>query len=182
MGAQLIAYAKHLFSRKPRQISPTTPQSPDLLKKVYILLRAKTGHDFSFYKQNTIMRRIERRMAVNQVERLEDYLRHLQQSPTEVEALFRDLLIGVTSFFRDPDAFKVLQELAVPRLFDKITSAGPVRVWVPGCSTGEEAYSIAILLHECMETRSHTSLFQIFATTSTARLSVPRAPASTRPA
>ena len=164
MGAQLIAYAKHLFSRKPRQISPTTPQSPDLLKKVHILLRAKTGHDFSFYKQNTIMRRIERRMAVNQVERLEDYLRHLQQSPTEVEALFRDLLIGVTSFFRDPDAFKVLQELAVPRLFDKITSAGPVRVWVPGCSTGEEAYSIAILLHECMETRSHTSLFQIFAT------------------
>ena len=82
-----------------------------------MLLRAQTGHDFSQYKQSTINRRIERRMAVHQIERLDEYVRYLQQTPAEVEALFRDLLIGVTSFFRDPEAFEALQEQAIPRLF-----------------------------------------------------------------
>jgi len=164
MPAQLIAYVKHIFGRKPRQVSEPTVRAPDLLKKIYILLRANTGHDFSFYKQNTIVRRIERRMAVNQVQRMEDYLRHLQQSPKEIEALFRDLLIGVTSFFRDQDAFKALTDMAVPRLFDKLPRGGTVRVWVPGCSTGEEAYSIAILLQEYMQAHKQIFKVQIFAT------------------
>jgi len=164
MPAQLIAYSKHVFGRKPRQITPPTVKATDLLKKIYILLRANTGHDFSFYKQNTIVRRIERRMAVNQIESMEDYLRHLQQSPKEVEALFRDLLIGVTSFFRDQEAFKLLEEMAVPRLFDRLPRAGTVRVWVPGCSTGEEAYSIAILLQEYMQKHKQIFKVQIFAT------------------
>ena len=164
MPAQLIAFAKQVFGRKPRQIAPQAIKAGDLLKKIYILLRANTGHDFSFYKQNTIVRRIERRMAVNQVERMEDYLRYLQQSPKEVEALFRDLLIGVTSFFRDPDAFKILTETVVPRLFDKLPRGGVIRVWVPGCSTGEEAYSIAILLQEYMQAHKQIYKVQIFAT------------------
>ncbi len=164
MPAQLIAYAKQAFGRKPLLAAAPTPRAADLLKKIFILLRAKTGHDFSFYKQNTIMRRIERRMAVNQVERMEDYVRCLQQSPTEVDALFRDLLIGVTSFFRDHDAFVALKELAIPRLFDNLPRAGTVRAWVPGCSTGEEAYSIAMLMQEYMETRSQNFKVQIFAT------------------
>ena len=86
------------------------------MKKVFILLRAQTGHDFSQYKQSTINRRVERRMAVHQIERLSEYVRHLQQTPAEVEALFRDLLIGVTNFFRDPDVFAGLEEQVIPRL------------------------------------------------------------------
>ena len=118
------------------------------MKKVFILLRAQTGHDFSQYKQSTINRRVERRMAVHQIKRLNEYVRHLQQTPAEVEALFRDLLIGVTNFFRDPDVFAALGEQVIPRLFADKDAGAAIRVWVPGCSTGEEAYSIAVLLQE----------------------------------
>ena len=151
MPAQLIAYVAHAFGKPSLPVSPPAPRSEDALKKIFLLLRAQTGHDFSQYKQNTIVRRVERRMAVHQIERLDEYVRYLQQTPADVEALFRDLLIGVTSFFRDPDAFRAFQEQAIPRFFaDKPTGAS-IRVWVPGCSTGEEAYSLAILLQERME-------------------------------
>ena len=103
-------------------------------------------------------------MAVHQIETLDEYVRYLQQTPAEVEALFRDLLIGVTSFFRDPEAFKALEEQVIPQLFAGKPAGAVIRVWVPGCSTGEEAYSIAILLQERMEALKQSFKVQIFAT------------------
>jgi two-component system CheB/CheR fusion protein len=164
MPAQLIAYAAHAFVKTPRPISFPAPTAEGALKKIFILLRAQTGHDFSQYKQNTIIRRVERRMAVHQIERLDGYVRYLQQNPVEVKALFRDLLIGVTNFFRDPEAFAVLQEQVVPHLFDGKPAGGVIRVWAPGCSTGEEAYSIAILLQERLEALKQNFKVQVFAT------------------
>ena len=117
MPAQLIAYVAHAFGRTPRPVSLPAPKAGDAMKKVFILLRAQTGHDFSQYKQSTINRRVERRMAVHQIERLNEYVRHLQQTPAEVEALFRDLLIGVTNFFRDPEAFAALRGTGHPATF-----------------------------------------------------------------
>ncbi|WP_413905335.1 CheR family methyltransferase [Candidatus Skiveiella danica] len=103
-------------------------------------------------------------MAVHQITALDGYVKYLQQTPAEVQALFRDLLIGVTNFFRDPEAFAVLEQAAIPRLFDDKPPGGVVRVWVAGCSTGEEAYSIAILLQERMEMLKTSWTVQVFAT------------------
>ncbi len=165
MPAQLIAYLANLFGKAPRPaVLPTTADRENGLKKIFILLRAQTGHDFSGYKSGTIHRRIERRMAINQIEGLETYVRYLQQTPAEVEALFRDLLIGVTSFFRDPEAFKALEEQIIPSLFVGKSADATIRVWVPGCSTGEEAYSIAILLAERQEAMKQIFKVQVFAT------------------
>jgi two-component system CheB/CheR fusion protein len=134
------------------------------MKKIFILLRAQTGHDFSKYKPSTIHRRIERRMAVQQIDALDGYVKYLQQTPPEVEALFRDLLIGVTNFFRDPEAFVALEQEIIPKLFENKPAGSVVRVWSPGCSTGEEAYSIAILLQERMEALKPSYTVQVFAT------------------
>ena len=165
MPAQLMAYLAKLFGKAPRsEILPTAADRENGLKKIFILLRAQTGHDFSGYKSGTIHRRIERRMAINQIEGLETYVRHLQQTPAETEALFRDLLIGVTSFFRDPEAFKALEEQIIPKLFAGKGPDATIRVWVPGCSTGEEAYSIAILLAERQEAMKQIFKVQVFAT------------------
>ncbi|MGO8746263.1 MAG: chemotaxis protein CheB [Thermoguttaceae bacterium] len=164
MPPQLIAYVAHAFGRTPRPVPLPAPKAVDAMKKVFILLRAQTGHDFSQYKQSTINRRVERRMAVHQIERLNEYVRHLQQTPAEVEALFRDLLIGVTNFFRDPEAFAALKEQVIPRLFADKDAGAAIRVWVPGCSTGEEAYSIALLLQEQMELLKQSCKAQVFAT------------------
>jgi two-component system, chemotaxis family, CheB/CheR fusion protein len=164
MPAQLIAYVTHAFGKPPRPASPTPPKTEVALKKIFVLLRAQTGHDFSQYKQNTVNRRVERRMAVHQIAQLGDYIRYLQQNPAEVEALFRDLLIGVTSFFRDGEAFAALQERVIPQLFVGKASGASIRVWVPGCSTGEEAYSLAMLLQEQMEALKQSFKLQLFAT------------------
>ena len=164
MPAQLIAYVAHAFGKRPRPISPPAPKAEDALKKICVLLRAQTGHDFSLYKQNTMVRRVERRMAVHQIDRLDRYVRYLQQNPAEGEALFRDLLIGVTSFFRDSEAFKALEEKVIPQLFAGKPAGAVIRVWSPGCSTGEEAYSLAILLQERLEAMKQTFKVQVFAT------------------
>jgi two-component system CheB/CheR fusion protein len=164
MPAQLIAYASHAFGKKPRPVIPPVGKAEDAMKKIFILLRAQTGHDFSLYKQSTINRRVERRMAVSQIEQLDDYYRYFQKTPTEADALFRDLLIGVTSFFRDPEAFDILEKEAIPHLFDRKQAGAIVRVWAPGCSTGEEAYSIAILIQERVEALKLNFVIQAFAT------------------
>lgn len=164
MPAQLIAYVSHAFGKTSLPVSPPPPRSEDALKKIFLLLRVQTGHDFSQYKQSTIARLIERRMAVHQIERLDEYVRYLQQTPADVEALFRDLLIGVTSFFRDPEAFRAFQEQAIPLLLIDKPAGASIRVWVPGCSTGEEAYSLAILLQERMEELKQSFKLQVFAT------------------
>ncbi|MDP1831562.1 MAG: chemotaxis protein CheB [Geothrix sp.] len=164
MPAELIAYASHAFGRSPRPVILPAPKTENALKKIFILLRVQTGHDFSQYKPSTIHRRIERRMAVHQIEGLEGYVKYLQQTPAEVEALFRDLLIGVTNFFRDPEAFQALETQIIPKIFEGKPAGATVRVWSPGCSTGEEAYSLAILLVERMEALKQSYTVQVFAT------------------
>ncbi len=164
MPAQLMAYATHAIGYLPRAASTRVPRTENSLRKIFILLRAQTGHDFSLYKPSTIHRRIERRMAVHQIDSLDGYTQYLQQTPAEVEALFRDLLIGVTNFFRDPEAFRALEQEVVPKLFAGKAPGAIVRVWSAGCSTGEEAYSLAILLQEHMETLKQSYTVQVFAT------------------
>ncbi|MEI6210824.1 MAG: chemotaxis protein CheB [bacterium] len=164
MGAQLLTYVAHAFGKLPKAIVLPATQIESAIKKIYILLRAQTGHDFSQYKPSTILRRISRRMAVQQIDHVDTYTRFLQQTPAEIEALFRDLLIGVTNFFRDPDAFQVLKDEVIPKLFAHKEQDEVIRVWIAGCSTGEEAYSIAILLVECMEALKKSHAVQVFAT------------------
>ncbi len=164
MPAQLLAYVSMAMATPPRIAFDPTPTVENALNKIFILLRVHTGHDFSQYKPNTILRRVERRMAVHQIESMSEYVKFLQQAPAEIEALFRDLLIGVTNFFRDPDAFKALQAQVIPRLFTDMPSGGIIRVWSPGCSTGEEAYSLAILLAEHQQNMQQCFKVQVFAT------------------
>ena len=164
MPAQIISYTKYAFSvpaMAPRHVRPFPDNA---LSKVFVLVRNQIGHDFSQYKPSTIHRRIERRMAVHQLDNVDDYVRYLQNNPAETEALFRDLLIGVTNFFRDPDAFAMLEEKIIPSLFEGKQPGAALRVWVPGCSTGEEAYSIAILLQEKMDALRQNYRIQIFGT------------------
>ena len=164
MATQLIAYAAHAFGRFPRPATLPAPKAENALKKIFILLRSQTSHDFSQYKPSTIHRRIERRMAVHQIETMDGYVKYMQQTPAEVDALFRDLLIGVTSFFRDTEAFKALEEQTIPKIFAGKRAEAMIRVWSPGCSTGEEAYSIAILMAERQEAMKKSYKVQIFAT------------------
>ena len=164
MAEKLISYTKNAFSGQIRAPSHSTPKHAEHLKKIYLLLRNQTGHDFTYYKPTTILRRIERRMTVNQISQLPEYVQYLQQSPLEVETLFKELLIGVSNFFRDPEAFESLEEKVIPTLFKEKPLDEPIRVWVPGCATGEEAYSLAILLREKMEELGQEYKLQVFAT------------------
>lgn len=164
MPHQLITYVHQEFVPGKRRAEPTLVPSSDKLQKVFLALRSQTGHDFSQYKPTTIMRRIERRMTVNQILQIDDYVRYLRQNPVEVDTLFREMLIGVTSFFRDAEAFDALKHKMLPRLFEDHAQQHPVRVWVPGCSTGEEAFSLAILLKEKINQIRRDYIIQIFAT------------------
>jgi len=136
------------------------------LEKVIVLLRTRVGHDFSLYKRNTLYRRIERRMGIHQISRMVAYVRYLQENSQEVDLLFKELLIGVTSFFRDPGVWEQLLEQDLPALLTLQPAGHALRVWVPGCSTGEEAYSLAIVLLEAIEKINPKGRFtvQIFAT------------------
>ena len=165
MPERLISYMNHALG-KPAPAAPVPPPAlaAHALEKIFVLLRNQTGHDFTHYKRNTIHRRIERRMAVNQIDQLKGYVRYLQQNPLETDTLFRDLLIGVTSFFRDPEGFESLRQQAIVPLLAGHDRARPLRIWVPGCSTGEEAYSIAVLVQESLEALRKPAKTQIFAT------------------
>ena len=164
MPAKLLAYVAHAFGTSHLPVSSQAGQPTDVLEKIFLLLRSQTGHDFSQYKRSTIVRRVERRMAVHQIDGLDDYLRYMQLTRGEADALFREFLIGVTSFFRDAEIFDEVQKHAIPQLFVGKAAGTTIRVWVPGCSTGEEAYSIAILLRERMEELKDSFKVQIFAT------------------
>jgi two-component system CheB/CheR fusion protein len=136
------------------------------LEKVVVLLRAHTGHDFSLYKRNTLYRRIERRMGIHQINKMAGYVRYLQENSQELDLLFKELLIGVTSFFRDPGVWEQLREQVIPMLLASRPPGQALRAWVPGCSTGEEAYSLAIVLQEAVEQIKPKGRFtiQVFAT------------------
>ncbi len=136
------------------------------LEKAVILLRGHTGNDFSFYKRNTLYRRIERRMGIHQIAKMAGYVRYLQENSQELDLLFKELLIGVTNFFRDPAAWEQMRDQAIPALLAGRPAGQALRAWVPGCSTGEEAYSLAIVLREAIEATKSQGEFtvQIFAT------------------
>jgi len=136
------------------------------IDKIILLIRDQTGHDFSLYKRTTLFRRIERRKGVHQIEKINNYVRFLQENPKEVEILFKELLIGVTSFFRDADVWNMLKENVIPSLINELPDGYNVRAWVTGCSTGEEAYSLAIVFREVIEKikKGRSLTLTIFAT------------------
>jgi two-component system, chemotaxis family, CheB/CheR fusion protein len=144
------------------------PRSPEAaeraLARVMGLLHSGTGHDFKHYKRATVLRRIERRLQINGLPHLPAYADFLAKHAEEVPRLLADMLIGVTNFFRDREAFEALERQAVPELFDDALQGEPLRVWVPGCSTGEEAYSLAMLMTEGAATAAHGRPIQVFAT------------------
>ena len=156
------------LERSPFATEPEPPEDEPMqggLQKILILLRTRTRHDFSCYKSNTLYRRIERRMGIHHIDKITVYVRYLQENPQELDLLFNELLIGVTSFFRDPQVWEILRKKTLPALLsDRPT--GQVRAWVAGCSTGEEAYSLAIVFREVMEKLKPRKNFkvQIFAT------------------
>ncbi len=164
MPAALLTYVRQIYAHPVPEPQHPEEHTSDLLQQIFILLRAQTRHDFSGYKQTALLRRIERRMAIHRIETLAAYVRYLRQTPAEVTTLFREFLIGVTRFFRDPQAFTALTTQVIPHLFDGRNPGDTVRVWVPGCSTGEEAYSLAMLMCEYAGERYAGVKIQIFAT------------------
>ena len=154
--------------RLREQLGPTAerPLGEDeeaTLKRILAHLRVRTGHDFARYKRPTLLRRVARRMQVTQRETLDAYHAYVRGNAEEAQALFDDLLITVTTFFRDPDAWGTLAERAILALFDDRPPESPVRAWVPGCATGEEAYTLAMLLSEEAERRERWPEIQVFA-------------------
>jgi two-component system CheB/CheR fusion protein len=163
LATYLVDYAQRLGKRRMDHLDAESDLSADALRPLFTLLRQRTGHDFSWYKSTTVRRRIERRMNLHQSESLPQYFKHLTANPVELDHLFDELLIGVTSFFRDPAAFASLAEALLAYLRNKPEDQ-PVRAWVAGCSTGEEAYSVAIVLREALDTLKRDHHVQVFAT------------------
>ncbi|MCF8080956.1 MAG: hypothetical protein K9K88_16885 [Desulfobacterales bacterium] len=164
MSKELIRYIQHPFLESPERFKLTDPPIKGQMQKIFALIRSATGHDFSHYKQSTILRRIQRRLTVHQIKKLSDYTLFLQKNPAEIDVLFKNLVIGVTSFFRDPDAYDVLAQQALPELFSEKKPDTDFRFWVSGCSTGEEAYSLAMIVSEVMDKIKKHFNVQIFAT------------------
>ena len=166
LAAELLAYIHHI----PLLAGPASAVQEELdqsgLEKVIHLLRVRNGHDFTFYKKSTLYRRIERRMALHQLARIADYARFLRENPQESDLLFREMLIGVTHFFRDPEAWEQLRSKVIPDLLAARPDGGALRAWCPGCSSGEEAYSLAICFREAQEQAAPAAHYtlQIFAT------------------
>ena len=150
LAEKIIAYLNH---------APDIPlagpiieeRSLSSLAKIFVLLRERTGNDFSFYKKSSVYRRVERRMAIHQIDKISTYVRFLQANPGELDLLFHELLIGVTSFFRDPEAWVYIRDTIFPALFREKPGGTTFRAWVTGCSTGEEAYSLAIIFREALD-------------------------------
>jgi PAS domain S-box-containing protein len=163
MPETLMHYIRHSYINHAAKRGPRAEEAPDHLQSILAMLRAGTRYDFRYYRKGTLMRRIERRMALNYLEDLADYVPFLKENPGEVQQLFKDLLIGVSGFFRDPEAFKVLEREVIPKVAQAKDAEAPLRVWVPGCATGEEPYSIAMLLIEQLEAIHKTCGIQIFA-------------------
>lgn len=165
LPGKIITYLQRtpLITRTKVEMEDRTQSA---LEKAVVLLRTHTGHDFSLYKRNTLYRRIERRMGIHQIHKMASYVRYLQENSQELDLLFKELLIGVTNFFRDPAAWEQLRTQAIPWLLAGRPPGQALRAWVPGCSTGEEAYSLAIVFKEAVEQVKPKGNFalQIFAT------------------
>ena len=155
MGARIAALAA---------MAPPQSEKPCHIKKILDLMLRQTGQDLSGYRHSTVVRRINKRKLLTGHARLDDYMRELEKNPAECLELFKSMFIGVTSFFRDPDAFDVLRDRVLPKIFSGRSEDETIRVWVAGCSTGEEAYSIAMLLDEFLDRKDFRGGFKIFAT------------------
>ena len=164
MGTELLRYMHHREGARAEEYAMPPEQRVHWLAPILAYLRQVKGHDFSQYKTKTIMRRLGRRMAVHNIDSVARYAQFLKDNPGEADILVQDFLIRVSKFFRDPAAFEVLEEKVIPALFEGRSLDKPVRVWVPGCSTGEEAYTIAMLLEERMSTLMKDYRIQVFAT------------------
>ncbi|KJS01654.1 MAG: chemotaxis protein CheB [Desulfobulbaceae bacterium BRH_c16a] len=166
LAGRIITYLQHV----PHPATPATPghleKNQSGLEKIILLLRTKTGHDFSLYKKNTLYRRIERRMGLHQLDKIANYASYLRSNPLEIDLLFKELLIGVTSFFRDPAMWEQLKVKVIPALLTSRAENATLRAWVTACSTGEEAYSLAMVFREALEelTPGRHLRLQIFAT------------------
>lgn len=165
LPGKIIGFLKYP-SHNAKQGHGDDDKTSSAMEKIIILLRSQTRQDFSFYKKPTVYRRIERRMSVHQIDKIADYVHYLQENPQEVELLFNELLIGVTNFFRDPEMWEDLKNKVLPSLLSERSHSQTLRAWVPGCSTGEEAYSLAIIFKEVIEKikPARDITLQIFAT------------------
>jgi len=164
LPSKLIAFLNYTpVNQKKTEVDEDSKSN---LAKIIILLRTHTGHDFSLYKKSTLFRRVERRMNVHQINKIADYVLFVQKNPKELDILFKELLIGVTNFFRDAAVWDALKEKVLPNLFNELPDGHNLRAWITGCSTGEEAYSLAIIFKEAYENVKHEKnfTFQIFAT------------------
>jgi two-component system, chemotaxis family, CheB/CheR fusion protein len=171
IAQELIKISRHPYVMRPLAATPEGADGGgggssnlEALSRIFVLLRRTMGVDFSHYKQGTIRRRIMRRMVLHNLEQIDDYVQYLQDHSTEVEDLYHDILINVTSFFREADTFTALRETVFPSIVPAKSSDSPIRIWIPGCATGEEAYSIAISLLEFLDDRTIKPMIQIFAT------------------
>ena len=163
MPKKLLSYQKSSHNILKKILTPEdkTLQS---LRKIFILIRNRTGQDFSQYKKSTINRRIGRRMNIHQIEDISQYFRYLQQNPNEIDKLYKEFLINVTNFFRDPEAYESLKQHALKKLIEEKSDGDIIRIWVPGCSSGEEVYSIAIIIKEIFEETKLNFEVQLFGT------------------
>jgi len=162
---KLIAYVPRVVTI-PSERPPKPAKEPPAMEKILTLVRERTGQDFSLYKRSMVYRRIERRMGVHHIDSINEYVQYLQKNEQEIMLLFKDLLIGVTNFFRDREAWESLKQEIMSKLLSNKEGGSMIRVWAPGCSTGEEAYSLAIVLKECLHAtkQKRNITIQIFAT------------------
>ena len=161
MPQALIEYSKHPYLDSLD--NPVSESAIEQMLKILALVRKDIKHDFSCYRKNMLLRRIQRRMSVCHCNTLPEYYDYLQENSDEILALCKDLLIGVTAFFRDPEAFHVIEQRIIPELIEACSAENPIRVWVPACATGEEAYSLAILFLEGFAKSKKQPALQIFA-------------------
>ena len=161
---ELLSYVQQPYLKPAKKLQTEEKQFAGYVQKVLMLIRSVTGRDFTGYKQSTIHRRIRRRMAVHKIEHVADYHRYLQENHAEIYRLFKEFLILVTSFFRDPSAYEVLAARVIPQILANHRDGSQVRLWVPGCATGEEAISLAMLFKEAMDKLNRHVPLQVFAT------------------
>src|SRR5262249_19630425 len=145
MAEALLQIAQHSYLSKPERPSP---QALETVGKLLVMMRTAYGNDLTYYKPSMVDRRVERRMALHKIEKLDEYIKFAQSNAGELDLLYKDMLIGVTSFFRDHDPFDALKTKVFPAIMEGKEAGSQIRIWVPACSTGEEAYSLAISLLE----------------------------------
>lgn len=181
IAQRLVEVGTHPYLAAPADKRPAETEYETHFKKILAIVRASTGVDFSLYRDTTIKRRIMRRMALHTQRSWAEYVRRLQSDPDEVDALYHDLLINVTSFFRDAELFEALKAEIYPEILKGKSPATPLRIWVPGCSTGQEAYSLAMSLYEFCDDKPFRPAIQIFATDLSDQTALDKARADTYP-